>query len=101
MALSAMAVVDQANSEGTLFVDVVTFNGDASYATGGNAFDALFKAAVGHDRKVMSAFGYGANNSVEYLPATGLLLMRAAGGAEVPNATNLSAVLFRVTVLSR
>jgi hypothetical protein len=100
MALTNMTVADQANDD-SKYIDVVTFNGDASYATGGAAFEALFKAAVGHDRKIMSAFGYGGDNTVEFLPASGKLLMRAAGGAEVPNATNLAAVLFRITVLSR
>lgn len=101
MALGAITVADQANSDGTQFTDVVSFAGDDSYPTGGSAFDALFKAAVKHDRKIMSAFGYGADNTVEYIPSTGKLKARAAGGAEVANATNLSAATFRVTVISR
>ena len=101
MALGAITVADKANSEGTMFVDVITFNGDGSYPTGGSAFDTVFKDAVKHDRKIMSAFGYGADNTVEYIPSTGKLKARAAGGAEVANATDLSGASFRVTVISR
>lgn len=99
MALGAMTVTDKANSEGTLFIDVITFAGDSAYSSGGSAFDAAFKAAVGHDRKIMSAYGYGGNNSVEYIPSTGKLMARAAGGSEASG--DLSGSTFRVTVTSR
>jgi hypothetical protein len=103
MALGVMTVVEKANGDGASFIDVVTFAGDNSYPTGGSAFEAAFEAKVGHDRQIMAAFGYGGDNTVEFVPAAGVgkLKVRAANGAEVANATDLSASTFRVTVLSR
>lgn len=100
MALTNMTKADSVDLDNG-FVDVITFDGDAAYPTGGYDFKALFKTAVGRDSEPLSVFGYGGDNTVEYLPASGKLKMRAAGGAEVGSGTNLSAVSFRVTVISR
>lgn len=100
MALTEMTVVAQANWDGG-FLDVVTFKGDSLYAAGGAAFEALFEALIGHDREIMCAIGYGADNSVEFIPATGKLKMRTAAGVEVANDVDLDAVTFRVNVFSR
>ncbi len=100
MALTNMTLVDTVDHDNG-FIDVVTFNGDNSYPTNGSDFKDLFKAAVGRDSEPLSAFGYGGDNTVEYIPSTGKLKVRAAGGSEVANTTNLAAVSFRITVISR
>lgn len=89
--------------------DQISFAGEASYATGGSDFTALFNEKVKQSRTILSVVvvdcgGY----VVAFDPATGKLKIYysnsdAADGPliEVPNATNLSAVTFIVLVLSK
>jgi len=101
MALTNMTVVEKTSDEFS-HMDVVTCLGPASYATGGELFDAAFQDAVGHDKKALFVSGYGGDYHVEYIPSTGKLKIRnPADGAEVTAAVNLSGVTFRLAVWSK
>ncbi|MGD9676429.1 MAG: hypothetical protein AB7V19_07075 [Candidatus Bipolaricaulia bacterium] len=99
-----------ASSPGPLFVDTISFLADASYPTGGSAFEAAYKALVGAGREVVQVIPGDCGGYVPvFIPADGKLKVyygdfnNAGDGPliEVPNATNLGAVTFNLTVLSR
>jgi hypothetical protein len=104
MALGALTGVALRNTSKPKFVDNISFAGDTSYPTGGSAFDALFEALVKQNRTVLAIVP---NDCGGYHPvySAGLLKVYRTGAInavaeQVPNATNLSAVTFNITVIS-
>ncbi len=109
MPLTLSLVSNPARGASHQYMDEVTFAGEASYATGGSDFDALFRALVGAGRTILTVVAQQHNGYLlEYDRATGRLKMwhgdnnNAADGpaVEVPATTNLSGLTFRVIVLS-
>lgn len=112
MALGTFTIGDKAGYQPSapLFVDVVSFAGDASYPTGGSAFDAKWTAAKHQTRDVLAVLAVDCSG---YIPAydtsTGKLKVywgdnnNASDGplVEVTNATDLSGITFKVLVVSR
>lgn len=93
-----------------VYYDMVSFLGEASYTTTGSDFDALFETLVNAGRKILAIIPQRNNGyPLEYDPISGKLLMffgdnnNAADGPniEVPATTNLSALTFRVLVISK
>jgi hypothetical protein len=85
-----------------IFHDLLTFSGDASYPTGGTAgFTALLQALFGDHRTPLAIISQdcGGYDAV-YDPTNDKVKVYAANNTEVANATNLSAVAFKVLVLS-
>jgi hypothetical protein len=96
------------------YVDLITFPGDTSYPTGGSAdFQAFYHSAVyaatglkPEGRAIVSAYGHGVVGGVLHTLVYDrandkLLVYTGADGTQVANATNLSAVTFTLTVLSK
>lgn len=93
-----------------IFVDQVSFAGEVSYPTGGMlGLQTLLRAEFKDERTVL---GFVANDCggyvAQFVPSTGAVKVYygnfdAADGPliEVPNATDLSAVTFRLLVISR
>lgn len=82
---------------GQSFMRHVEVTGDSSYPTGGEPIDP---GALGFTTILAVLLAPGGGYVPEYIPATGKLMVRggAASGvllAEIPNATNLSAIVFR------
>ena len=92
-----------------LFHDIIDIVGDSAYPTGGSAFDAKYTALKKHTRTVMAVHAVDCKGYIPaYDSATGKLKFyyfntdSADGPAiEVPNATDLSAVTFRIDVLTQ
>ncbi len=92
------------------FEDLLSFTGDGTYTTGGTAaFQASVRAQLGDNREVIAVVGQDCGGYVPvYNKATDRLKVfyadnnNASDGPliEVPNATDLSAVTFRVLVHS-
>lgn len=111
MALGSITVPEHAGrGAAPVFHDVLSFAGDSAYPTGGSDFAALHEAAVGAGREVMAIVPIAVGGyQLEFVKASGKLKVlfgdnnNAADGpaVEVPNATDLSAVTFRVLVISR
>lgn len=111
MAIGAITVAEKQGGapSAPLFVDRISFAGDAAYPTGGMALEALFQAAVKSGRKIIGVVPNDCGGYIPaYVPSTGKLLVYRgdndnAGDApavEVANAVNLSAVTFNLVVLS-
>lgn len=112
MAIGAITTTEQTPTNGPQRMDAISFAGDGAYPTGGTA---AFQTSV------RSALGVGNVDIVAVIPidcggyvpawdnATGKLKVYygdydpAAAGplVEVPNATDLSAVTFKVLVVSK
>jgi hypothetical protein len=98
----------QFGNTGPVNFNLVSFAGDGSYPTGGTAgFQATVRALFKDAREIV---GIEAQDCGGYVPvydkaADKLKVYQCAGSAapmsEVPNATNLSAVTFRVLVRSK
>lgn len=92
-----------------LYVDQVSFAGDASYLADGMPCKALIQAKAGDARLPIAMIPGDCGGYVPvYVPSTGKLKVYwsnsdAADGplVEVPDATNLSGVTFNLTVLSQ
>lgn len=86
---------------GRLQYKVITFTGDSSYATGGYALAA---ADVGMNSILFVQFSDAAGYNAVYDYSTGKIKLNVTGAAanavlnEVPNATNVSSVAFRVLI---
>ncbi len=98
------------NNARALNYDVVSFLGDDSYPTGGTLlFDALVQAILNDNRNVVGVIALSTGGYVPgYLKAGGGALQfftsNGAGPAalaEVPNATDLSAITMILLVISR
>ena len=110
MAIGAITAGDQdgAKPSAPLFVDVLSFNGDDAYPTGGTTgFQAAVQAIVGDQREILAVIGQdcGGYDPV-YIPATDALKVYESGADgsandEVANAADLSGTTFNVVVLSR
>lgn len=109
MALGTFTLSERAGymPSAPLFVDIIDIVGDSAYPTGGSAFDAKYKALKHQTRMILGVIGIDAKGyTPAYDSATGKLKFYyvnadAADGPqiEVPNATDLSAITFRVGVI--
>jgi hypothetical protein len=99
--LSKVAVGDL-SSQGPVFFDPVTFHGDNTYPTGGTVgFQGLVRALFGDNRSVAAVIAQDcAGYRVTYDVASDRLKVLVAAGTEVPNTTDLSAVVFNLLVIS-
>lgn len=94
---------------GPLFVDTISFTGDAAYATGGTDILTPFQALVGSSRDIVAVMPAG--DCGGFVPifdtATGKLKVFTSNGAapaalaEFTNAGDLSATTFDLLVLSK
>lgn len=112
MALGTFTLVERSGymSSAPLFLDAINVVGDTSYATGGSAFSALYKAFKKHDRSIIAVLPL---DCAGYIPAynasngklkfyTGDNDNGADGpGVEVAAAANLSAITFKLLVISQ
>jgi len=112
MALANVALVTGENSSagaGPMFADLLSFDGDAAYPTGGTAgFQASFRTAIGgKTREVVSVIGQDCGGFVPVYDKTNdkLKVFKQSGAdgalAEVANNADLHASAFHVLVLSR
>lgn len=111
MALDAATAVEVGEQGETTmrpnFIYRVSFDGDAAYPTGGSVgFGSVFLlAASGKRLTVNDVHGYGLTagditHFVRYDKTNDTLLCYVLAGTEVPNATDLSAVSFDLTILA-
>lgn len=87
-----------------VFVDRISFAGDAAYPTGGTAgFKALLNAVTKDSRTPLAVIGQDCgNNVVSYDETADKLKVRVGStGAEVANAFDLSGQTFVVIVISQ
>jgi hypothetical protein len=84
------------------FHDLLTFIGDAAYPTGGSpGFAALLQSLFGDHRTPLAIISQDcAGYDAVYDPTNDKVKVYAANNTEVANATNLSAVTFKVLVIS-
>lgn len=109
MALPDFALATEATRLGnsdTLRSRIVTFAGDAAYATGGSSgFLTKVRKVLGHDIDIAGIIALASGGYVlEYTRATDKLLIRQSAGSaaplvEVANAADLSGTTFVVAVL--
>jgi hypothetical protein len=92
---------------GPIFYDEISFAGDAAYAAGGTpGFLALVRAKTAPGRTILAVIAQDCGGYVpSYISSTDKLkVYRSAGAAapmaEVPGATDLSAVPFSLTVIT-
>lgn len=107
MALGTLTHTSQNARSGldVVFHDEVTLVGDASYPTGGTAgFQAAMRALTKDQREILAVIPIGAQGAAGRMPvwdkANGKLMM-FNGASEVANATDLSAITYRLLVISR
>lgn len=100
--------VDGPGGNDPLFANLVEFDGDTSYPTGGTAdFEASMQAVIGSGRELVAVVGQDCGGYVPvYDKANDKLKVyeAAADGNpldEVGNAVNLAAVKFNVLVISK
>lgn len=93
-----------------LYVDQISFTGDASYLAGGMALKDLFQAAAVDSRLPIAIIAGACGGYVPvYVPSTGKLMVywgdnnNASDGPliEVPDTTDLHTITFNLTVLSQ
>lgn len=108
MSIGTVTVVKKAASVGPVNFDVVQFAGDANYPTGGSVCGPAIAAALGKGN--IDAFAVIGQDCGGYSVAwdeanSKLKVFRTAAinapDEEVPNTTNLSAVVFHVLVISK
>lgn len=107
--IGAITIVRKSGQDGSpAFKDVLAFNGDAAYPTGGTPlFQELVRARFGDRREVIAVFPQDCGGYTCAYDKTNDKLKvyygdfnNASDGPmiEVPNTTNLSAVVFHVVV---
>lgn len=113
MALGVLARADKVGQQSSApsFIDRMTLVGPASYTTGGDVGLAAALQAITKDQRTIVAVIQGdcGGYQVQYLPGTDALKVyqgdntnaAAAPAIQVPNATNLAAVTFNLTILSK
>lgn len=107
MSLGTMTSNSESAGQGPVFHDDVSVVGDGSYPTGGSAgVTAKLKALRGDSRAPISGQCYAAGGYVVEFDAKNdkLVVYEQDGGgalAEVANATDLSAVTFKMTITSK
>lgn len=114
MAIGAITLAEKAGDHGPVFHDVISFAGDGAYPTGGTAaFLAAFQAKVPGKgaRDILAIVKAGPCGGYEPVwdNANAKLMVYFADAnnaadapsVEVPNATDLSGVTFRVLVISK
>ena len=110
MALGTFTLSERAGymPSAPLFVDIIDIVGDSAYPTGGSAFDAKYKALKHQTRMILAVIPVDCRGFIPaYDSATGKLKFyyndnnnaADSAGIEVPNATDLSAITFRVGVI--
>lgn len=106
MAIGAITVEKNSGAKvsAPTFVDRLSFAGDASYPTGGTVdFEGSVRTKIGDNRTVIGIFAEdcGAYRPVYDNATDKLKVYQTSDGAEVSNATNLSATTFKVVVFSK
>jgi hypothetical protein len=109
MALGAGTAVASESAKGDrLFVDAISFAGDSAYPTGGTLdFDGYVQALLGDQRNVLAVVSGDCGIYMpEYVKNAGatpgkLMVRTMVDGTEVADTTDLSAVTFNVTVISK
>lgn len=113
MALSTISIVNKDDAAGDVRFDRLKFNGDGAYPTNGTAtFSTIFKTAMGETYGSLTVLGIipqvTGGYTVEWDRTTDKLKMfygntDSADGPniEVPNTTDLSAVVFELIVISK
>lgn len=111
MAIGAITVLKKADAFGEMNADLVSFAGDGAYPTGGTAIEAALRTAL--SKGTVDVFAVIPQDCGGYWPvwdeANNKLkvyyhdydAVADGPGIEVPNTTNLSAVTFKLVVISK
>ncbi len=104
--LTSVLEAGKSPSDPTMMI-AATLVGDGAYPTGGSAtFSDTVSAALPRTVTVISVYGYGVAGGVGYwlvydAANDKLLVINAASGLEVANATDLSGVTFKATIWAK
>lgn len=103
MALGLITVLEVSAGDGPLRADLISFPGDNAYPTGGTTnFQALVRAALGKGRiEIIGVVGQDCGGRTPVYDKALDKLKVYNGTSEVSNASDQSAVTFRMIVLSK
>lgn len=105
-ALTSVLEAGKSPSDPTMMI-AATLVGDGSYPTGGSAtFSTTLSTALSRSVEVVAVVGYGVAGGVGYwlvfdAANDKLMVINAASGLEVANATDLSGVTFKATIWAK
>jgi len=104
MALGAITVVESVAGQGPLFIDTITVVGDDNYPSGGSAgFEALYQAAVGAPRTIVTLHQDHDTelNEAKYDHTNDKLFMRVKTTGVESAVSNQSGITYRLVVVSK